>query len=191
MERHAMLQMYQFTFGVAREDLQADKQVHEVMRSLCWLSPQQIRVPEGACNPLVLRTAVNELRMMNSKVSPEDKLGCVISACTVLYKALSLSAKRNGGEFAAAGADEFLPSLIYVTLQANVPKIMSNVCYIERFRDEQQMMARAGYCFINLRSAIYYLQEFDPVPLDIPMDVYRTNVSQASEGLLKPWLEQS
>lgn len=184
-----MTQFHAFTFAAAPEDIAADEALHTRLHALQWLSPHDLRVPEGAINPLVLRTAVQELRRMNSRLTPEDKLECIISACTVLYKVLTLHARRKSGDLAAAGADDFLPALIFVTLQANVPRLMSNVLYIERYRDEQQMMGRAGYCFINLRSCIYYLENLTPESLEMDAGAWDEKCAARKEGFLWAWLD--
>lgn len=184
-----MLQFHPFTFGCAPDDAAADDALSAKLHGMQWLSPQQLHVPEGALNPLVLRTAVQELRRMNARVTPEDKLECIISACSVLYRVLTHHARRTAGELAGAGADDFLPALIFVTLQANVPRLMSNVLYIERYRDEQQMMGRAGYCFINLRSCIYYLENLEAEALAIPQAEWDEKTAQRRSGMLWSWLD--
>ncbi|RYG41785.1 hypothetical protein EON68_02680, partial [archaeon] len=115
-ERHTLNILYPSVFATAAEDVAEDLVVYSKLASMQWLSPEQMLVPEGARSPLVLRTAVQELRLMNGRITPEDKLACIVSACTVLYKALSLYVRRTSGGDGAAGADELLPSLIYATL---------------------------------------------------------------------------
>lgn len=54
-----------------------------------------------------------------------------------------------------------LPVFVYIVLRANVPRLMSNIAYIERFRNPSALSSRAGYSFVNLRSAVFYLQAVD------------------------------
>lgn len=199
LERHTAVFLHRLVFAVAPEDRADDEDVSKALRRLQWLPPSALRVPDGAAKPLVLRTAVHALRQMNSAVVPEDKLACLTAACTVLYRALTQAARRSGGSSAAAGADDFLPAMIYVTLQANLPRLSSNIAFIERFRDESQMMGRAGYCFTNLRSCVFYLRGLeaealrDPAALELPPHLsgaaFVAKCGAAGAGALRPWLE--
>jgi len=188
LERYAMQALYSFAFGVATEDLADDREVGTALTRLAWLSPAQLRVPEGASNPLVLRSATHELRQINSRLAPEDKLAAITSACTVVYKALTMHARRKAGAMAAAGADDFLPSIIYVVLQANVPKLASNLAYIERYRDMGQLRGRAGYCFINVTSCVEYLRHLTADQVEVPPAQWDANCAAAAAGRLRPWL---
>ena len=49
-----------------------------------------------------------------------------------------------------AGADDFLPVLIYVVIQANPPALASNLEYIQRFRMQSHMAAEFAYFFTQL-----------------------------------------
>ena len=49
-----------------------------------------------------------------------------------------------------AGADDFTPVLIYVTIKAQTPYLASNLAYIERYRYHPKLTAEAQYYFIQL-----------------------------------------
>ena len=49
-----------------------------------------------------------------------------------------------------AGADDFLPVLIYVVIHANPPQLASNLLYIERFRMHSRMQSESAYFFTQL-----------------------------------------
>ena len=51
---------------------------------------------------------------------------------------------------ASAGADDFLPVLIYVVIHANPPQLASNLLYIERFRMQSRMQSESAYFFTQL-----------------------------------------
>ena len=51
-----------------------------------------------------------------------------------------------------AGADDFLPVLIYVVIHANPPQLASNLEYIQRFRMHSQMVSESAYFFTQLVS---------------------------------------
>lgn len=49
-----------------------------------------------------------------------------------------------------AGADDFLPVLIYVLIHAAPPQLASNLLYIERFRMHSRMVSESAYFFTQL-----------------------------------------
>ena len=162
----------------------------EALLRLRWLPPEALRVPDGARSPLVLRTAVHELRAINARAAPEDKLACLASACTVLYKALAQHARRTAGAGAQpASADDFLPALMYAVLQAAPPRLVSNIAYIERFRDSDQLLGVAGYCLTNLRSCMQYLRTLDAAALNMDAAAFEARCAAAAAGRAPPWLD--
>jgi hypothetical protein len=52
-----------------------------------------------------------------------------------------------------AGADDFLPVLIYVVIHANPPQLASNLEYIQRFRMESRMVSESAYFYTQLVGA--------------------------------------
>jgi hypothetical protein len=182
LERYIMSELYPITFGVAISDVEEDQIVETKLRSISWLSATQLNVPPGATGALIVRAAAQELRQMNTKLCPEDKLECIMSAAGMLYRSLTQHARRTSGVNAVAAADEFLPSMIFLTLRANVPKLMSNINYIDRFRDEQQLFGKAGYCFATVRSCIYYLRSLQADMVGIPDDEFSNACERALKG---------
>jgi hypothetical protein len=169
-ERLIMQELVDISFRVTHADTAADADTALVLRSLQWLPPSALHVPPAISKPLVLSAAVQELRSINAFAAPEDKLERIVAACGIFSKALSQHARRVEGAHGAAfrgeedavGADELLPAVIYLALQANPAHLASNLAYIERFRDPQAMFSRAGYCFVHFRSAVNYLLSLDP-----------------------------
>ncbi len=67
-------------------------------------------------------------------------------ACPHDAHARVLGGKRCEG----AGADDFLPVLIYVVVHAAPPQLASNLEYIQRFRMQSRMASESAYFFTQL-----------------------------------------
>jgi hypothetical protein len=187
-----MSALHPLVFAVAAEDVEEDAAVSDAVSALAWLAPEEMHVPRDAVSPLVFRLAVQELRAINSRAVPADKLGCVVACTSLLIKALSQQARRLAAasdSAPAVGADDLLPCLIYVVLQANTPRLVSNIAYVERFRDATQLTGKVGYCFASLRSCVYHLQHLDAAQLELPEREFKAKQQAAREGRLRPWLE--
>lgn len=85
-----------------------------------------------------------ELLKINSYRAPRDKLICILNCCIVLFGLI----RHLEGE--SAGADKFLPLLIYVVIKADPEQLVSNIQYISRFRQPAKLESEAGYYLTNL-----------------------------------------
>ncbi|KAJ1421907.1 hypothetical protein B484DRAFT_332546, partial [Ochromonadaceae sp. CCMP2298] len=85
------------------------------------------------------------------------KVGCVLKCAAVIFRSLSLSKTKGGEEGHIAGADDFLPLFIWVVMRSHIPKLCSNCEYIQTFLNPFRLMGKSGYCLINLRSAIEFV----------------------------------
>ena len=87
-----------------------------------------------------------------------------------------------------AGADDFLPMLIFVLLKTNVEQLYSNVqcvpaalsrhllttfySYIQRYRYAAKMHDEAGYYFTSVLTAVAFLETADAAALSVDPDEF-------------------
>lgn len=94
------------------------------------LPPSQVGVPAEMCElmgPHSFRHAVEALRRVQACEGPQGKLGCVLSAWDAVLGVIGLCTD-------SVSADDFLPSMAYVVIQACLPTLASTVSSIVNFR---------------------------------------------------------
>ena len=73
-----------------------------------------------------------------------------------------------------------LSVFIYVVLAARVKDLHMNCEYISKYRNPADLMSKAGYCFINLRSAIEFILHVDASMISIDPEVFARQLEEAS-----------
>jgi hypothetical protein len=66
-----------------------------------------------------------------------------------------------------AGADDFLPILIYVLILAAPPQLESNLAFIMRYRLASRLTGEAAYFYTNMVSATTFIETIEPNSLSI------------------------
>uniref|UniRef100_A0A0W0FZ78 Guanine nucleotide exchange factor vps9 n=1 Tax=Moniliophthora roreri TaxID=221103 RepID=A0A0W0FZ78_MONRR len=88
------------------------------------------------------------------------------------------------------GADSFVPILIFVVLKANPDHLLSNVEFINRFRNPEKLQSEAGYYLSSLMGAVSFIETMDHTSLsNITQEEFERNVEDAIQAL--PASEQS
>lgn len=173
LEKYVMTKIGAFAIEACRNE-ELDQKLRTRCRALAtFITPKDLDVKPALCNEVVLHIARDELRRMDTCKAPADKVDCVVKCASVIFSALNLSraensSKRGGFSESRAGADDFLPVFIYVVLRADAPKLVSNCDYIQAYHNPKALMSKAGYCFVNLRSAVEFLLNLtgDQIGLD-------------------------
>lgn len=82
------------------------------------------------------------------------------------------------------GADTFIPFLILVVLRSNPDHLISNVQYIQRFRNPDRLSGENGYYLSSLNAAISFIETMDGSSLsNITQEQFEKNVEEAIRNL--------
>ncbi|KAK9479586.1 hypothetical protein V1514DRAFT_341624 [Lipomyces japonicus] len=113
----------------------------------------------------LLVSAKDDLKKINIRRNPKDKLKLLISAHKQIVDVLAQLAKENDDK--QSGADFILPTLIYAVIQADPPHIASNLAFIQRFRASKSLNGEAAYCLTNFEAVVAFLETVDLTTLKV------------------------
>ncbi|KAL4129951.1 hypothetical protein KRP22_007870 [Phytophthora ramorum] len=185
IEKYVMDKVSDIAFNQLKECQQwmkEDKALLRRMQLLSFITPAMLDIKPCMRNEVVWSMAEDELRRINSFRSPGDKINCIVRCCSVIFSVLNLSRGDSGSR---PGADDFLPVFIYIVLHSQIPRLHSNCEYISAYRNQADLMSKAGYCFVNLRSAIEFIMVMDGSMLSISNDEFQRLYSEREKLLLK------
>ena len=69
---------------------------------------------------------------------------------------------------------------IYIVLNSHVPSLVANCKYIELFHCEHQLKGMAGYCLVNLQSALAFILNVKPENLNMDPTEFRRKLVDAT-----------
>ncbi|KAF0684996.1 Aste57867_23025 [Aphanomyces stellatus] len=158
-----------------------------------FVTPDMLDIKPSMRNEVVWSIAQDELRRINHFRAPGDKINCIVRCCSIVFSVLNLA---RGDSTNRPGADDFLPVFIYLVLHSHVPGLYSNSEYIAAYRNPADLMSkydptpryhlrsvwwryRAGYCFVNLRSAIEFITVLDASMLSIEPEDFDRHMAAA------------
>eukprot|EP01122_Echinamoeba_exundans_P006543 TRINITY_DN1864_c0_g1_i2.p1 TRINITY_DN1864_c0_g1~~TRINITY_DN1864_c0_g1_i2.p1 ORF type:complete len:429 (-),score=103.88 TRINITY_DN1864_c0_g1_i2:168-1454(-) len=177
IEKYAMLKIYNCCFSPSVDDIERDKAINKRMQHLQFVTADHLDISEKHRDTAKLDLAIEELRKIAQYKAPRDKVVCVLNCCKLIYGILN-KASASGHP---AGADDFLPLLIYVVLRANPPQMHSNLQYILKFRNPSKMISEAGYYFTHLESTIDFIEHLDASKLTIDPQDFERLLAQAQQ----------
>ncbi|RMX66631.1 hypothetical protein KXD40_006731 [Peronospora effusa] len=176
IEKYVMDKVSDIAFNRLKEChdwVKEDEALLRRMQLLSFITPAMLDIKPCMRNEVVWSLAEDELRRINSFRSPGEKINCIVRCCGVIFSVLNLSRGDSGSR---PGADDFLPVFIYIVLHSQIPRLHSNCEYISAYRNQADLMSKAGYCFVNLRSAIEFIMVMDGSMLSIPDDEFQSSV---------------
>ncbi|EJD08567.1 uncharacterized protein FOMMEDRAFT_144395, partial [Fomitiporia mediterranea MF3/22] len=188
MEKLVMNRLYEFTFvpqlaeaqpprPITTDDLERDGILAQRIALFSWIEEKHLEVPDSADGGGFLMFAQQELLKINHYKAPRDKLICVLNCCKVIFGLIRHLHKEEN-------ADSFVPILIFVVLKANPPNLISNIEYIQRFRNPQKLQSEAGYYLSSLMGAVQFIETLDHTSLShITAEEFERNVEFAIHDL--------
>ncbi|XP_051717549.1 RAB guanine nucleotide exchange factor (GEF) 1, like [Ctenopharyngodon idella] len=182
VERYVMGRLYEQLFCPEHtDDEKKDLVVQKRIRALHWVSIAMLCVPVDEQIPKVsdsVERAITDLINLDSKKVPKEKLACVTRCSKHIMTAI------QGSKKAAASADDFLPTLVYIVLKANPPRLHSNIQYITRYCNPSRLMSgEDGYYFTNLCCAVAFIEKLDAQSLNLSQEDFELYMSGAASPL--------
>uniref|UniRef100_A0A8R1U0K6 Rab5 GDP/GTP exchange factor n=1 Tax=Onchocerca volvulus TaxID=6282 RepID=A0A8R1U0K6_ONCVO len=176
VEQYICVRAYSTLFCARADEEIADLSLQDRIRSLNWVTAGFLETTLDFSQESVrdkLDEAITEIIDMNSHRGAAEKLQCLVRCSKMIFEALKES--RSG---APAGADEYLPVLIFVILKGNPPLIQSNVKFVSRFALPARVLSgESGYYFTNLSCALQFVQNMNAESLKMPKEEFEAYTS--------------
>uniref|UniRef100_A0A7S1KTD5 VPS9 domain-containing protein n=1 Tax=Percolomonas cosmopolitus TaxID=63605 RepID=A0A7S1KTD5_9EUKA len=176
VEKYVMTKIFNKCFS-SIEDVKVDQELSMRMSCFQSLPPSTLDIPQEVVAHDQWDSAKEELNKMNLFKTPRDKMICISNCCRILFNILQ---RINPEE--SAGADVFLPVLLYLVLQANPPCLHSNIKYINDYRNPDKMMSEAGYFLTNIQGAESFWLNCDATQLSINEEDFDRLLRRSYQG---------
>ncbi|ODV95420.1 hypothetical protein PACTADRAFT_42339 [Pachysolen tannophilus NRRL Y-2460] len=163
-----------------KEDLIQDLKLAENLVKFQWLEPRHLDLPESLMlsNSSFIKLSCIEINKLNNYKSPRDKIICVLNCCKVIFGLIRQSQHKNKVE---ENADSFIPLLIYVIIKAKPKNLISNINYIERFRNEKFLTGEISYYLSSLQIVSNFVINIERKLLTIDEEEFERHIIEYEE----------
>ena len=148
---------------------------HRHYRKLSWVTANHLDCPFSETSEGIrdlIYQAINDILQVDGSKAPQDKLESVVSCAKKIFSVI------QAGDKSVASADDFLPSLIFILLKANPPRILSNINFITRFTNEARLRSgEEGYYFTNLCCGLNFIENLSAASLNLPQSEFDSFMS--------------
>jgi len=180
MERILNEHIYQvISARIINEDEEHNMAIQKRIRSLNWITVEHLEIDIDFKHPLVhdlLDKAICQMVEMYSRTSSIDKLECIVQCSKTIFELLQVS--PVSGHSVPVSADQFLPVLVFVVIQANPPMLPADMKYLTRFSNPRRLMTgETGYYFTNLCCALEFIEKVSGASLNISEDDFKKFVT--------------
>ncbi|CAL8362874.1 unnamed protein product [Merluccius merluccius] len=185
VEKYMMSRLYEGVFcPESTDDEDKDLAIQKRIRALHWVTIEMLCVPVDEEIPEVSDSvvkAITDVIEMDSKRVPKHKLACITRCSKHIFNAIQATKREP------ASADDFLPTLIYIVLKANPPRLQSNIQYVTRFCNPSRIMTgEDGYYFTNLCCAVAFIEKLDGQSLNMSSEDFELHMSGQASSPARP-----
>ncbi|TIA87181.1 hypothetical protein E3P99_03323 [Wallemia hederae] len=169
------IRLYPRIFKPRNDELAKDQVLEQRMRIFSWIELKHLDLDVDLDENF--QRAVMQLKSINYYHCPRDKSLVILNTSIYLTNILNKSPTTTS-------ADTLLPLFIYALLQSNPAHLVSNIDYIQRFTDSEQLSGEVGYYFYTLTAAVSFINNLDHKALsNIDKDDFERRVAEAISQL--------
>lgn len=118
---------------------------------------QALEIPNHMKGHPIWKKAIKELENIRSRITPQEKLDCVVKCLMIISRAFHLLVSNFGDEVTA---DDILQYTCYILLKSNLTNLYSYINYINTFHyfASQERQGMESFCFQNIQIACEYIK---------------------------------
>ena len=180
VEQYLCTRLYRkLTYNGFSVEEDKDLSLQKKIRQMNWITPEMIDCVVNEKSDSVQKLmvqAISNLIEIDSKRIPQDKLELIVETCKLSFQIVGESVENSGDT--GGSADDLLPTLIYILLRANPPRLWSNIMYITHFANPARSESgESGYYFTNFRIAIEFIEKMSGKDLDLTEEQFNSYMS--------------